>query len=455
MSVPPNPAAAARPRARRPILWDVIREHLEEAAFLWRQRERSLRSPDYTLADVAEGDEARLLAHVDGLEIGGLPVAERLLIPAVRGEGEPGQVGPAALALLASRERDFTGALLDLLPEGPEDSRSALRTAFEWSGREGLDAALLRALGRAEPPTQAFLLEVLSFRQVALGDVLERLSVVEDPALFAAALRAARFAARPWAVALVQGALEDTRPRVRSAALETGLVLGLRRAWKACASLCREPSADGRLARVALALGGEAAEAQLLIKLLEDDALRVEATWALGFSGRRVAADAVKETLAQGGGDRLAGEAFALITGLPLERFLEPALEPGEEDGGDEAEGESVTEENPRLPGPVLPPGKVQVAAVEAWWQETRPRLSERHRYLRGEPLTQELLVDALLRGPMSERPSWALELAVRSRGACFLELSALSARQYRQLEAARALNLGPMPRGFDGLLTQ
>ena len=47
-------------------LLDILEEHLEEADFLWQQRENALADRVYTLNDLAELKE-RLLAHLNGL----------------------------------------------------------------------------------------------------------------------------------------------------------------------------------------------------------------------------------------------------------------------------------------------------------------------------------------------------------------------------------------------------
>ena len=65
------------------ILWDVVEEHLDEAAFLWTQWERGLQSPLYKLHELRDRVEERMLAHLDGLVVGGEAVAQRLLYPAL------------------------------------------------------------------------------------------------------------------------------------------------------------------------------------------------------------------------------------------------------------------------------------------------------------------------------------------------------------------------------------
>jgi len=90
------------------VLWDVVQEHLAEAEFCLEQLDRAFFSPIVTLGTVAKGIEARLLAHVDSLVVGGETVRKRLLDPAmsVPDPAEPGMIVATALALAASGNPD-------------------------------------------------------------------------------------------------------------------------------------------------------------------------------------------------------------------------------------------------------------------------------------------------------------------------------------------------------------
>lgn len=95
------------------ILWDVVEEHLDEAEFLAEQWHAARRSPDYTLEELRDGPERRLMAHVDGLVVNGAVALEQVAWPVVREGGEPPRVAAAALALLQAG--DF--AVLTVLDE--------------------------------------------------------------------------------------------------------------------------------------------------------------------------------------------------------------------------------------------------------------------------------------------------------------------------------------------------
>src|SRR6267142_1727129 len=86
------------------ILWDVVEEHFNEAEFLFEQWERALHSPKYNLTELGATLERRLAAHLDGLVVGGRPVAKRTLEPELENASEPNRTIVAALALLFMEE---------------------------------------------------------------------------------------------------------------------------------------------------------------------------------------------------------------------------------------------------------------------------------------------------------------------------------------------------------------
>ncbi|MFP2958303.1 TIGR02270 family protein [Myxococcus sp. 1LA] len=441
-----RPSAARTATRRPPLLWDVLTEHLEEASFLWAQRARAMGSADFTLSEVEAGDEARLRAHLDGLRVGGPPVALRLLRPALE-DDEPGRVVSAASVLLAAGEQAL------VLARWEEDGarRPWLGHALALCEHPALDAALLELLPRLAPALQAELLDVLAFRQVDAGPLLERLALADtEPALLAAAFRAARVTQPPVLAAWLRKGLEDPRPRVRDAAMEVGLLRGLRAAWQSCQVLATA-GPEPRLAMLALAVGGGHADVARLVRTLDRPELRAEALWALGFSGRMAAAEAALEVLKARAPEVvwLALRTFSVITGLPPEDLFLRAEEEDEDEVASPSEAVSSL-----LPPPEHRSGQVRVAEVARWWAQARERFDPEGRYRAGVPWTPEALFQALHLAPMRHRPALAFELAVRSRGACQVEPRGWCGHQRARLRAARARSLERLTRGFDGWMT-
>ena len=109
------------------ILIDIVEEHLEEADFLWQQRENALKDRAYTLNDLAELEE-RLLAHLDGLVL-----AEKdgwdLLQPKLA-DGEVGEVFAAAFVALESGDAARVDQVRKVFAEAEGDVLDGIRHAL-------------------------------------------------------------------------------------------------------------------------------------------------------------------------------------------------------------------------------------------------------------------------------------------------------------------------------------
>src|SRR5437868_656533 len=68
-------ASAAAPSAKHSYVPEILEEHYEELQFLWANRTAALRSPRYTLRELAKLEE-RIEAHVQGMLAVGEPMRE-------------------------------------------------------------------------------------------------------------------------------------------------------------------------------------------------------------------------------------------------------------------------------------------------------------------------------------------------------------------------------------------
>jgi len=249
----------------------------------------------------------------------------------------------------------------------------------------------------------------------ALGPALGH----DDPAVLAAALRAAAFGNRQQLLAPVEARLQHRSAAVRAAALDTAIAWGSRAAWELVMHGYRQPG--GRAAMVWMASLGDDRHAEALVKLLADEGTRHDALWALGFSGR---VPAVEACLAWLDDDdertrRLAGEAITHVLGLdpddetlweqPVTDDLAVAGDDPSDDADDLA-AELVESPEDDLPLPVA-------AAIRELWARVKGGFTPGHRYLLGKPVGRE-------------GPGWTLpmlscrrldvvarELAARSQG--------------------------------------
>jgi uncharacterized protein (TIGR02270 family) len=414
------------------VMMDVLQEHLDEASFLWSQWERALVSPLHDLADTAECEE-RLLAHVDGLVVGGEAAVSELLLPALETD-EPERISAAAVALLSGGGKHELEETLAVLDSGDEVQRAGVGRAMALSEREGLQEVLLKRLSAEDPALQAVAFQVLAFRGTVPQETRTQWLYRDAVEPVIAALWGPGPLSRDVVQSVLPQLLVDPRSGVREAATMAGLVSGARAAWKTCRKVAEEGGAGQRLALVAMALGGDERDAEWLAGLLSKEPLRADVLWALGFSGYALAAEACLEWM--GGEDKtsaLAGEAFSAITGLQLQgEYRKPAKE--EEEALIPLEEEDLDAD--LVPGPEASLAVPVREAVERWWQKGRKNFERGARYLRGTRLDAGVLLDALGREPMRRRPVLALELAIRSRGAHLLQTRAFTRRQRAELSA-------------------
>ncbi len=412
------------------VLVDVLEEYLDEAAFRWVQWERALEAPDFTLAETAEREE-RLLAYLEGLE--DADALDTVVRPALDSEEGP-RISAATHGLLALGEVDEVVVRL----RGAETpARAAMLRALEVSEAPSLGARLLELLKVEDAALQAGVLEALSFRREAPAEVLARFFRHDEPRARVAALRGAL----PLPEDVVRGhlpaLLESAHPGIRAAAMEAGLASGVRLAWEACRKAVRLPGAHAREDMVLLALGGDEADASVLVDLLESAELRAPALWALGFSGRVAAMEACVKYLEVPEVARLAGEAFSAMTGLRLEGAY--ALPPGERpEGAPVPSEEQESLDADLVPGPEEDLPWPHVASLRDWWAKNQTRFAKGTRYLLGQPFSGPVLLEALESSPMRRRHVLARELTIRTGGKHVIPTRAFTWRQREALAQAR-----------------
>ncbi|WNG49771.1 TIGR02270 family protein [Archangium minus] len=414
------------------VMMDVYEEHLDEAAFLWARWEHALVAPEYNIEETAEL-EKRLLAHLDGLVLGGEPVAKALLKPALE-SGEAPRHSAALWSLLAEPGLLEPTEVTELLQAAPEDSLAALGRALELNEREEVGTALRPLLKNGSAPLQALTLEVLTFRGELTPDMSMELLNHSDEQVVAAALRGLRPLPREMISRELPRLLADGRTRVQEAAIETGLVSGSRAAWEACRKRVEGRGEVGLGTLLLLALGGEERDIERLVARATSTGADGGALFALGFSGQVLAMETCLELMGQQSLAALAGEAFSAMTGLDLTASY--VVQQQEEESLPPLEEDLARDLGPKPENALPIPDR---EAVTDWWSQARKSFNRGGRYLRGAAFSIDGLLGELERGPMRRRHAHALELAVRSRGTCILPTRAFTEQQYAGLARARA----------------
>jgi HEAT repeat protein len=152
------------------VMAALLEEHLEEIQSLWPLRRAALRSPEWTLASLADLDE-RLEGHVQGMVVGG-EAAVSLLRREIE-QDDPDQVFAAGLALLHLGNPELVDVVLQALERAQGRRRAAIAEALAH-GPE-VPVGRLSEMVRSGPvPLAAAAAEALATHG-ELGALLERL----------------------------------------------------------------------------------------------------------------------------------------------------------------------------------------------------------------------------------------------------------------------------------------
>jgi len=408
----------------------VVEQHAEEAAFLWKQRDRGVVAPNFRLKDLSRWDE-RVEAHLDGLRVAGQfgwQLCEKALKEGGAGEvfaagvlafggGDPGRI--KAVLKVGVTEPKFQRAMISALGWLPFGSVAPVLQELLKSDlpevryvgigacavhRHDPDLAIVRALTDADLRLRARALKACGElgKIGALEIVLKSLPSQDMACQFFAAWSAARLGNRSVKVI---GALREVALKPGPYALRA-LDLALRvmnfndaKAWQ------REFQADParvRLAAVAAGVIGDPALVGDLIQLMKVPPVA-----------------------------RAAGAAFSRITGVDL-AFDDLDVDPPKDfDAGptENPKDEKVAmdpEENLRWPGPDL---------VAAWWKKNGNRFVAGKRYLCGKDIAEASLRETLIKGYQPQRAVAALELGLRQPSQPMFEVRARGAIQMEQVQ--------------------
>jgi len=417
------------------ILWDIVEEHFDEAAFLWTRWEADLSSHCLSLHRIAERTEARLMAHLDGLDIAGSSAIDRLYLPALA-DRDQSKAFVAAYLLIGLKGGRFMDTLEPLLSGMKQKPLMGVGRALELHPSPNALPLLERLLLHDRPRIRAIGLEALSFRRKAGLAMVQPHGSASDPSVKQAVLRAVARGSLHGLQDVATRHLDAEDPALAEAALMAALILDPRHARAVCQRIIRARGSSCALALVALALidgdaGQRAAEDALELNQPSRDAL-----WALGFTGTPRAAEICLELLSDSTSGALAFEAFVGITGVDIEaeqltRVAEipgPAWEQMEPEP--DVDAELALEPDKALPIP-------EPDAVRRWWESNRTRFVSNERYLEGRPASDLRLLELLETASMRRRAVHALELSLRTEGRVQVETRAFSPRQIEDLRGA------------------
>ncbi|HSY24962.1 MAG TPA: hypothetical protein VK841_22715 [Polyangiaceae bacterium] len=430
---PIGPRAPGAPAAADAVLWPVMEEHLAEAASLFDSLERAYDSPRLTLEKLARGVEARWLAHIDGLLVGGRGVYETLLRPILE-EPDPGARGRVAVAAAVAVA---VGACADLSPSlrhERREVRDAVVDACAFAGGPAFDAWLEDLSGPAGTDMEQVTRARLMARRGLPAPSLVAWLQGGDLALAREAARAARGADARRHLPVIEYAIEQDDAELREAALVAGILWGSPRARHACRARAREDFSRPLPILLLGVLGEGPWLADIAAKAEAPSPARWAALFGLGISGDSAAIDVLFRDLEGNDGvlAKVAAQSLSLLLGIDLR-----------------SDALVASAEKTPLPTAVTPlPREAELpdfdpVAVRRACEARRGGLPRGVRILEGRRLTNEALVDVLIRAPMRRREPLAMLLAASTGGRVRVDVRTKTSKQLRALAAAKAAVTG------------
>ncbi|HKO51798.1 MAG TPA: hypothetical protein VJV79_29005 [Polyangiaceae bacterium] len=436
--------AAAGPEAASPrdVLWSVVEEHLDEAEFAIERLAGAAGSATLTLTNL-DDLEAIARAHVDGLVVSGAVAADLLLKPVL--EDADASCHRIEAAVLAFSGLGRLGPIVGALTHPNRQIRTGAARGCALAADPTLDAVILRELERASPGTRSAWLEVACERQLDPGPLVVSLQAGDPDELRAALMAGSHSDSRERE--RVEQALGSADDRIRDAAMLAGLRYGSSAAWLICQALALRADKPNPLALSLLAGLGDASHHEQLVSLSGSEPRRYYATLrALGFTGNvRLIPWLIEQASSHDQrAARLAGDAIALMSGAPVEPFLqerEPSiagdLPPAEEDAearaalpvleDDDLESDLVPDSDEALPVP-------NPASLRDWWQANSGRFSPGSRCLMGSNLSSAAFQYALTSAPLRHRHLLSILLSIRTAGVVRIDTRAFPSVQRMQL---------------------
>lgn len=405
----------------------LVEDCARGAAFVWILRDAATRAPHYRLADLAASDE-RLESYLDALRVARRPgwtLAARAMSEPMAGPGEV--FVAAALAFGGGDERRAEAVMTAAL--AAEDRPRAVAAALSWIPWAKASPWSERYLASADATAARIGLAAAAAHRRDPGPVLAAALERGDLALRRRALRAAGELGRVDLVGEVREALADEDADCRFEAAWSACLLGADGAEATLRALVKSghPAAPRACAMTARRLGARSlGDARAYLLGLANRRVAVKGAGALGDPALLPwLLDVMENPSLQ----RVAGEAFVMISGAPTEGDLVAPRPAGARSGPSDDPADDDVAPDPDEALPWLRP-----EAARAWLDRRAGAFAPEKRYLLGQPIAAPWLGEALLRGAQRQREAAALELSLASAGAPLFEVRAPALRQIAAL---------------------
>jgi len=409
------------------IIPAVVQQHADDAALLASNRLALAQAP-YARLDHIDAFDRRLMAHLDGLRLAG----EEGWALCESGLESPssGVVFAVGVRTLEDRDETKLARIIAVVQAVPETAIGLL-AAFEWTERARLQGTVAGLLRDGDGFRRMVGVAACSAHRVDPGLGSGGFLRDADPRVRACSFRAAGELGVSEAGPSCVAALTDTDDECRFWAAWSATLLGDRN--RALDALREHGLSVGRhrarAFRLALQAMGPEDSHGVLQKLAGSKRVRgvIEGS---GIAGDPAYVPWLVKQMKELGTARLAGEAFATITGInlgqaALDRPAPENFESGPNDDPDDPNVDMDPDEG--LPWP-------DADKIEKWWEANGSRFQKGTRYFVGTPVTREHCIDVLKNGYQRHRILAAHYLCLLQPGTPLFNTSAPAWRQQRRV---------------------
>lgn len=405
----------------------VVDQHAADAAFLWTQRDHAVTAPQYSLADLAALDE-RVEANIDGLRTANDAGWETSLQSIELG---PGEVFAAGLLAFEGTDSGRRARVLEAGTADPLAAR-ALISALGWMPPDTGTVVAKDLVQSADPEIRRLGIGGLAVHRIDPGaDLISSISS-SDSRLRARTLKAIAELGRTDLLGAVVLQLEDPDDDCRFTAAWSSARLGAvdRNVLDALRAFSRGagPHSYRATDMVLRCMRGPEARAWIQELLGSEATVRLGAI-GIGVVGDTVFIDQLLALLNNPQIARVAGEAFATITGLDLgyEDLDADAPESGSASNDDPDDEEIAIDLDEDLQWPAAD-------RIAQWWMRHSDRFQPGIRYLAGQPISEDSLLRILVDRTQRQRHAAALEIALRHPSQILFETRERGGRQMRKV---------------------
>jgi len=405
------------------IVEEVVDQYFDEAAFLWSQRDAAVNSSIYSLPDLAYLD-GRVEAHIDGLRVSGeygWGLCEDGLDPM-----DPGTVFAATVIAFESGDKKRMETVMAAGYASVAAFR-AMVSGLGWMETQRFNSVIGGLVRHKSRKYRRLGIAACGIRRINPKSYLDQAVNSGDLFLKSVALKTTGLLTRSDLLPSVKEELQNEDHACRFAAAKSALLLGDRSALETMGAFAQTESAFTMAALdVALRLvDGQKARAWLQT-LARNPLQRRNMLIAVGYTGDPAYVPMLLKQMESPEYARVAGESFAVITGVDFVFSGLNAVRPHGHEAGpsDDAEDTDVAmDKDEDLPWP-------HAERVAQWWQQNSDAFSPGVRYLSGSPVSPEVCIEVLRKGNQRLRQAAALELALHNPVAPYTNVKAPGFRQ-------------------------